>query len=68
MKDMNAAKLTSADLSLFNGIISDLFPGIEMPTVEHTIVSILMFVQIVQSINEPMLVYFFKFCFNFVFV
>ncbi|XP_071165421.1 dynein axonemal heavy chain 2-like [Mytilus edulis] len=37
MKDMNAAKLTSADLSLFNGIISDLFPGIEMPTVEHTI-------------------------------
>ena len=36
MKDMNVAKLTSADLPLFNGIISDLFPGIESPVVDYS--------------------------------
>ncbi|XP_076454460.1 dynein axonemal heavy chain 2-like [Babylonia areolata] len=36
MKDMNVPKLTSADLPLFNGIMSDLFPGIETSTVDYS--------------------------------
>lgn len=35
MKDMNIAKLTSADLPLFNGIIQDLFPAVETPTIDY---------------------------------
>uniref|UniRef100_A0A3B3HNN7 Dynein heavy chain hydrolytic ATP-binding dynein motor region domain-containing protein n=1 Tax=Oryzias latipes TaxID=8090 RepID=A0A3B3HNN7_ORYLA len=31
MKDMNIAKLSSADLPLFSGIIQDLFPAVETP-------------------------------------
>uniref|UniRef100_A0A3P9L6B0 Dynein heavy chain hydrolytic ATP-binding dynein motor region domain-containing protein n=1 Tax=Oryzias latipes TaxID=8090 RepID=A0A3P9L6B0_ORYLA len=31
MKDMNIAKLSSADLPLFSGIIQDLFPALETP-------------------------------------
>ena len=36
MKDMNIAKLTSVDLPLFNGIVSDLFPGIETPAIDYS--------------------------------
>ncbi|XP_052234681.1 dynein axonemal heavy chain 2-like isoform X14 [Dreissena polymorpha] len=36
MKDMNIAKLTSVDLPLFNGIMSDLFPGIETPSIDYS--------------------------------
>ena len=39
MKDMNIAKLTSQDLPLFNGIVSDLFPGVETPTIDYGKVS-----------------------------
>ncbi|KAM4749227.1 dynein axonemal heavy chain 2 [Rhinophrynus dorsalis] len=35
MKDMNVAKLTSVDLPLFNGIMQDLFPGIDTPSVDY---------------------------------
>ncbi|KAM4714769.1 dynein axonemal heavy chain 2 [Anableps anableps] len=35
MKDMNIAKLTSADLPLFNGIVQDLFPAVETPVMDY---------------------------------
>ncbi|XP_048588102.1 dynein axonemal heavy chain 2 isoform X2 [Nematostella vectensis] len=35
MKDMNVAKLTTQDAPLFNGIVSDLFPGIEAPVIDY---------------------------------
>ena len=35
MKDMNVAKLTSDDLPLFNGIVQDLFPGVETPVLNY---------------------------------
>lgn len=34
MKDMNIAKLASADLPLFNGIIQDLFPAVDTPVID----------------------------------
>lgn len=33
---MNVAKLTSQDLQLFNGIVSDLFPGVETPVNDYS--------------------------------
>ena len=36
MKDMNIAKLTSVDLPLFNGVMSDLFPGVETPVIDNS--------------------------------
>jgi len=35
MKDMNVAKLTADDLLLFSGVISDLFPGTEVPVIDN---------------------------------
>ncbi|KAK1890151.1 Dynein heavy chain 2 axonemal, partial [Dissostichus eleginoides] len=35
MKDMNIAKLTSADVPLFNGITQDLFPTVETPVIDY---------------------------------
>ena len=39
MKDMNIAKLSSVDVPLFNGIVSDLFPGVESPVIDYSKVS-----------------------------
>ena len=35
MRDMNIARLTSDDLPLFTGIMSDIFPGVTIPTVDY---------------------------------
>lgn len=35
MRDMNIAKLTADDLPLFNGIMSDIFPGLEIPVIDY---------------------------------
>lgn len=35
MRDMNIARLTSDDLPLFNGIMSDIFPGVIIPMVDY---------------------------------
>lgn len=35
MKDMNIAKLTSDDFPLFNGIMSDIFPGVTVPVINY---------------------------------
>lgn len=35
MRDMNVARLTSNDLPLFNGIMSDIFPGVTIPTIDY---------------------------------
>ncbi|KAL3313636.1 Dynein heavy chain 2, axonemal [Cichlidogyrus casuarinus] len=36
MNDMNLAKLTKNDLPLFKGIVSDLFPGTEIPSIDYS--------------------------------
>ncbi len=36
MKDMNIPKMTTVDLPLFNSIVSDLFPGVEPPSVDYS--------------------------------
>lgn len=35
MRDMNIAKLTSVDVPLFNAIVQDLFPNIELPAIDY---------------------------------
>lgn len=36
MLDMNAPKMTAQDLPLFQNILEDLFPGIEIPKVDYS--------------------------------
>lgn len=35
MRDMNIAKLTSADVPLFSAIMQDLFPSVELPVIDY---------------------------------
>ena len=48
MKDMNIAKLTSDDLPLFTAITSDLFPGIDVPTVDYEEMNIYITIEVVK--------------------
>ncbi|KAM7351793.1 dynein heavy chain 2, axonemal kl-2 isoform 2-T2 [Cochliomyia hominivorax] len=36
MRDMNVARLTANDLPLFNGIMSDIFPGVDVPLIDYS--------------------------------
>lgn len=40
MRDMNIAKLTSGDVPLFNAIVQDLFPNVELPVIDYGKVSV----------------------------
>ncbi|KPJ06858.1 Dynein heavy chain 2, axonemal [Papilio machaon] len=35
MRDMNVARLTAKDVPLFNGIMQDIFPDVEVPTLDY---------------------------------
>lgn len=35
MCDMNVARLTAKDVPLFQGIVSDIFPEVEIPTLDY---------------------------------
>jgi len=50
MKDMNIAKLSSVDVPLFNGIVSDLFPGVESPLIDYSKVSQLLLLLLLLSV------------------
>lgn len=46
MRDMNIARLTAEDLPLFNGIMSDIFPSVSLPTVDY--------VEMIEAIKQSM--------------
>ncbi|XP_048524356.1 dynein axonemal heavy chain 2 [Dendroctonus ponderosae] len=42
MRDMNIARFTANDLPLFNGIMSDIFPGVVIPNVDYLDINLAM--------------------------
>lgn len=53
MKDMNIAKLSSVDLPLFNGIMSDLFPGVETPVIAYDKLKAVLEEELVSNNLQP---------------
>ncbi|CAG9772859.1 unnamed protein product [Ceutorhynchus assimilis] len=53
MRDMNVARFTSNDLPLFNGIMSDIFPGVVIPTVDYIDINLAMTDYMAESNLQP---------------
>ncbi|XP_030837708.1 dynein heavy chain 2, axonemal [Strongylocentrotus purpuratus] len=54
MKDMNTPKMTTNDLPLFNGIVSDLFPGIDAPVIEYGKMKVVIESELVNAGLQPL--------------
>ncbi|XP_026846886.1 dynein heavy chain 2, axonemal [Drosophila persimilis] len=54
MKDMNVARLTANDLPLFNGIISDIFPGVNLPVIDYSEFNIAIYEEFKDANLQPM--------------
>ncbi|XP_044753245.1 dynein axonemal heavy chain 2 [Coccinella septempunctata] len=53
MRDMNVARFTSDDLPLFNGIMSDIFPGVSIPTVDYMDMNTAIITYMQKNILQP---------------
>ncbi|KAK9890592.1 hypothetical protein WA026_011959 [Henosepilachna vigintioctopunctata] len=53
MRDMNVARFTSDDLPLFNGIMSDIFPGVTIPTVDYIDMNTAIITHMKKNILQP---------------
>ncbi|XP_060528447.1 dynein axonemal heavy chain 2 isoform X3 [Cylas formicarius] len=53
MRDMNVARFTSDDLPLFNGIMSDIFPGVQIPAVDYMDINTALTEYMVENNLQP---------------